>query len=124
MSTNVTQCGITSELGVQYCSKCRERRVWFAHNKAHTLAGEFLIFCRRGSGLVALFSGFLLTLSKSLFLCLWRLNHLALEEGSFLFAFVAAHLGSLLIDILNPVLITSPQFKVTWNSEQQDFSTT
>lgn len=70
---------------------------------------------------MALFSGFLLTLSKSLFHCL---NHLALEEGSFLFAFVAAHLGSLLTDILNPVLITSLQFKVTWNSEQQDFSTT
>lgn len=70
-------------------------------------------------------SGFLETLSQSLF----HFNYSTLSGGAVSWRlrvtasdlFAGACLGSLLTDILKPVLITSLQFKVT---RQQDFPTT
>lgn len=113
------------------------RGVWFAPTKAHTLACDlffasfgsniFLIFYRKGSGLVALFSGFLVTLFKSSShfnystLSAGALSSCLKITGSFLLWLCGCLLSSLLTGTLKPMLVTSLQFKVTRNLVQQDF---
>jgi len=89
---NECRCGpAASSLsrGQKTAPKARERGVWFAHTKAHTLAGDlfcffgfriFLIFYREGSGLEAPVSlGFLVTSSSK---PLFHLNYSMLSVGA------------------------------------------